>query len=73
MWLFSGVTDLITAARIGAGILFGGAAAALFLWLASKRGERAGFVAAAGFVLMPRLFAHGHFANLEMPRCSSGC
>jgi len=61
-----GAADLITAARIGAGMLFGAAAAALFLWLASKRGEGAGLVAAAVFVLMPRLFAHGHFANLEM-------
>ena len=66
MALFGGMTDLITAARIGAGMLFGGAAAALFLWLASKRGEGAGLVAAAVFVLMPRLFAHGHFANLKM-------
>jgi 4-amino-4-deoxy-L-arabinose transferase-like glycosyltransferase len=66
LWLFSGVRDVITAARIGAGILFGAAAAALFLWLASKRGARDGFIAAAAFVLMPRLFAHGHFANLEM-------
>ena len=66
MRLFCGATDLITAARIGAGILFGAAAAALFLWLASKRGEGVGLVAAAVFVLMPRLFAHGHFANLEM-------
>lgn len=66
MRLFGGAVDIITAARIGAGMLFGAAAAALFLWLASKRGERAGLVAAAVFVLMPRLFAHGHFANLEM-------
>ena len=66
MGLFSGATDLITAARIGAGMLFGAAAAALFLWLGSKRGDHAGLVAAAVFVLMPRLFAHGHFANLEM-------
>jgi 4-amino-4-deoxy-L-arabinose transferase-like glycosyltransferase len=64
--LFGDVMDIIPAVRIGAGILFGAAAAALFLWLASKRGERAGLVAAAVFVLMPRLFAHGHFANLEM-------
>jgi 4-amino-4-deoxy-L-arabinose transferase-like glycosyltransferase len=64
--LFGGAVDLITAARIGAGILFGAAAAAIFLWLAPKRGARAGLVAAAAFVLMPRLFAHGHFANLEM-------
>jgi 4-amino-4-deoxy-L-arabinose transferase-like glycosyltransferase len=66
MGLFSGAVDIVSAARIGAGMLFGAAAAAIFLWLASKRGEREGFVAAALFVLMPRLFAHAHFANLEM-------
>ncbi len=66
MGLFLGTTDLVTATRIGAGMLFGAAAAALFLWLGSKRGERVGLIAAAVFVLMPRLFAHGHFANLEM-------
>jgi 4-amino-4-deoxy-L-arabinose transferase-like glycosyltransferase len=66
MGIFSGAADIISAARIGAGMLFGAAAAAIFLWLASKRGEREGLVAAAVFVLMPRLFAHGHFANIEM-------
>ena len=66
MRLFTGPVDLISAARLGAGILFGGAAAALYLWVARKRGERGGALAAAAFVLMPRLFAHGHFANLEM-------
>jgi 4-amino-4-deoxy-L-arabinose transferase-like glycosyltransferase len=66
MRLFGGAVDLLTAARIGAALLFGVAAAAIFLWIASKRGEREGLVAAAVFVLMPRLFAHGHFANIEM-------
>lgn len=65
--LFGGPGHLIGAARVGAGILFGAVAAAIYLWAASRRGDRAGLFAAAAFALMPRLFAHGHFANIEMP------
>ncbi len=65
--LFGGLLDLVAAARVGAGILFGVTAAGLYCWTAGRHGERAGIMAAAAFVLMPRLFAHGHFANIEMP------
>ena len=64
---FGGSLNLITAARVGAAILFGAAAAVLYLWLGRRHGRRVGVIAAVAFVLMPRLFAHGHFANLEMP------
>jgi len=64
---FGNAVDLITAARMGAAILFALTAAVLYLWVADRRGDPAGLIAAATFVLMPRLFAHGHFANLEMP------
>ena len=66
-FIFGTVGDPFIAARIGAGVLFGLAAAALYLWLASRGRERVGFLAAITFVLMPRVFAHGHFANIEMP------
>lgn len=64
---FGRMADGITAVRLGAGLLFGCAAATLYLWQAAMRNERAGLLSAALFALMPRLFAHGHFANLEMP------
>jgi 4-amino-4-deoxy-L-arabinose transferase-like glycosyltransferase len=64
--LFGGVADPKLAIRLGAGMLFGAAAALLFLKARARRGEAAGLCAAAVFVFMPRLFAHGHFANLEM-------
>ncbi len=64
--LFGGAIDPIAAARVGAGILFGVVAAALYLWVSGREGERAGIMAVVAFVLMPRIFAHGHFANIEM-------
>jgi len=57
----------VSAARIGTALLFGAATAAVYLWSAKRRGERAGWLASAAFLLMPRLFAHGHIASLEMP------
>jgi len=65
--LFGGFADVITAARLGAGLLFAATAAALYLWLARLKNERVGLMAALALVLMPRMFAHGHFANLGMP------
>lgn len=64
---FGSATDLISAARVGAGVIFGLCAALLYLWVAERRGDAGGCIAAAVFVVMPRIFAHGHFANLEMP------
>jgi len=57
----------VASARIGAAFLSGGAAAALYLWGAARRGERAGWLAAAVLLLIPRVFGHGHLASLEMP------
>ena len=65
--LFGWVGDPIGAARLGAGVLYGALAAVLFLWIAGRKGWGAGLIGAAVFVLTPRLFAHGHFANIEMP------
>lgn len=63
---FGSFCDMITAARLGAAVIFGLVVAVIFLWTSARRGEHAGCVAAALFVLMPRVFADGHFANLEM-------
>ncbi len=64
--VFGSFCDMITAARLGAAMLFGLAVAALFLWVAARRDERTGLLAAGLFLLMPRVFADAHFANLEM-------
>lgn len=64
--LFGPFCDMLTAARLGAAVLFGLTLAVIFLWAAARRGDRAGLLASALFLLMPRVFAHAHFANLEM-------
>jgi len=64
--LFGGSLDMITAARLGAAVLFALAALTIFLWVSRRRSRGEALLAAALFALMPRLFAHGHFANLEM-------
>lgn len=64
--LFGSSCDMITAARLGAAVLFGAVLAVIFLWVAARRGEGTGLLAAGVFLLMPRVFADGHFANLEM-------
>jgi 4-amino-4-deoxy-L-arabinose transferase-like glycosyltransferase len=64
--LFGPYGGMITAARLGAAVLFGLTVATVFLWSAARRGERNGLLAAGLFLLMPRVFAHAHFANLEM-------
>jgi len=63
---FAGGLDVVSAARMGAAIVFGLAALTLYGWIARRRGERVGLMAAGAFVLMPRIFGHAHFANLEM-------
>ena len=64
---FGKFADVITAARLGAGLLFASTACALYFWLAARKNGRVGLMAALAFVLMPRMFAHGHLANLGMP------
>ncbi|MFH1602367.1 MAG: glycosyltransferase family 39 protein, partial [Pseudomonadota bacterium] len=64
--LFRDAFGPIAGARVGAGVLFGLAAATIFLYLSGRGRAREGIIAALAFVLMPRVFAHGHFANLEM-------
>ena len=64
--LFQDAFGPIAGVRVGAGILFGLAAAAIFLYLSGRGRAREGIIAALIFVLMPRVFAHGHFANIEM-------
>lgn len=67
MSLFGGGPNDIAASRVGTGILFGAIASLLYLWLSQRKGDLHGGVAAIAFALTPRIFAHGHFATIEMP------
>jgi 4-amino-4-deoxy-L-arabinose transferase-like glycosyltransferase len=64
--LFRHVTDLVTGYRIldvlVAALLAGGVAA----WAALRAGPAAGGSAGAAFLLMPRVFAHAHFADTDL-------
>ncbi len=57
---------IVAAARIGAAVIFGICAVVLYVWSANKRGRASGLIAAGAFMLMPRVFGHACFANLEM-------
>ncbi len=63
--LFYGRTDPVSAYRLLgvllAGVLAGGVAA----WGALRGGPTAGLAAGAAFLLMPRVFAHAHFADTD--------
>lgn len=65
-FMLFGYLDMITPARLGAGLLFALAAMTIFLWVSSRRSRGEALLATGLFALMPRIFAHGHFANLEM-------
>lgn len=56
----------IVAARFAPAVVFGLLVLIVGLWLASREGPLAGTVAAAATALVPRVFAHGHFAALDM-------
>ncbi len=56
----------IVAARFAPAVMFGLLVLMVGLWTARREGSLAGTVAAAATVLVPRVFAHGHFAALDM-------
>lgn len=60
-----GLFGPMLATRFGAGVLFATATVVVFLWGRKRGSEAAGLCAAFMFASMPRLFAHGHYANLE--------
>lgn len=64
-WL-SGVVGEWAAFRLPSAVLYGLGVAGLFLWCASLWGIAAGLFAALAFALMPRVFAHAHYAALDM-------
>jgi len=63
----AGWVEPLTAARLGPMLLFTLAAAAVFYRLARHFSRAAAVVGTTGLVLMPRLFAHAHFATCDGP------
>ncbi|MDR3638942.1 MAG: glycosyltransferase family 39 protein [Isosphaeraceae bacterium] len=57
----------LEAYRLGPMVLTGLTVGVLYLHLARRRGRLAGFLGAAFFLLMPRVFAHAHYAHYDMP------
>jgi len=64
-WIL-GMAQCIIAARFAPAIAFGLLALLVGSWTLRREGRLAGTVAAAGVVLVPRMFAHAHFAALDM-------
>lgn len=56
----------IVAARFAPALVFGLLVLIVGLWTARREGPLAGTVAASATALVPRMFAHGHFAALDM-------
>ncbi len=59
--------DDLGAHRLGNMVLVGAMLAALFLMVASAAGSRAGLLAVASLLAMPRFFFHAHLAALDIP------
>jgi hypothetical protein len=57
----------LEAYRLGPMLLTAATAGVLYLHLARRRGRLAGAMAAALLVLMPRPFAHAHYAHYDLP------
>lgn len=74
--VFSFFTDVLTAFRLPAAIIFTGLVLAVYFFFSArpttedaipKGGEWLGALAAASLILMPRIFGHAHLAALDMP------
>ncbi|MDR3632200.1 MAG: glycosyltransferase family 39 protein [Isosphaeraceae bacterium] len=65
--LTRGSLDRLSSFRFGPMALFGVTAGALYFHLSMRRGRLAGLVASAALALMPRMFAHAHYAHYDIP------
>lgn len=65
--LFKGVAGDVAALRLGNALIFAALAGMVFYVGAAMNGPAAGVFAAAAFLLMPRLFFHGHLTALDIP------
>jgi hypothetical protein len=66
-WLTHNLLHPLTAYRFGPMALYAATAGVLYHHVARRRGGLAGSTTAALFLLMPRMFAHGHYAHYDMP------
>ncbi len=66
-WLSRRWVDPLTSYRLGPIALNAATAGLVFLFLARRRGRLAGLTAALAFMLLPRTFAHAHYAHYDMP------
>src|SRR4029453_12947049 len=64
-WLFSGITDPLTAARLGPITLFSVACAAVAVRLKNTYGMAAAVVAPIALLTFPRIFSEAHFATQD--------
>ena len=66
-WLVRGWLDPLTSYRFGPMALTAATSGLIYLFLARRHGRLAGVTAALGLVLLPRSFAHAHYAHYDMP------
>jgi len=64
-WLFSGIVDPLTAARLGPITLFSAACAAIAVRLKHTYGTAAAIVAPVTLLTFPRVFSEAHFATQD--------
>jgi hypothetical protein len=64
-WLFSGIVDPLTAARLGPITLFSAACAVVALRLKNTYGTAAAIVAPVTLLTFPRVFSEAHFATQD--------
>lgn len=71
-WSLSrGMTDDLSAHRIGNMLLAAIMIALLYHWISSSYGQIAGLAAAASLLTMPRFFFHAHLSALDVPAAFS--
>jgi hypothetical protein len=66
-WLLRGWVDPLTSYRFGPMTLTAATSGLIYLLLARRRGRLVGLTAALALVLLPRTFAHAHYAHYDMP------
>jgi Dolichyl-phosphate-mannose-protein mannosyltransferase len=66
-WCARGWFDPLTAYRFGPMALTAATSGVIYLFLAKRRGRLAGSTAVLVLVLIPRTFAHAHYAHYDMP------
>lgn len=69
-WVSAGWLSPLGAARFGPIVLFGMAAGAMFYRMGRDYSAAAALGAVGALVLLPRIFAHAHFASLDGPLTS---